>query len=119
MLIACLSFSGCASREKARDQFSLEEYKRALALVENQPVPLPKNTPYDRDPDNKRTYLTSYQEGYRTGLTGYYITPLFQGEPRHPERVAGYYDGMSAGWQYWSTNNLGPGEHFYGERPSK
>jgi hypothetical protein len=119
MLVACLTLIGCASHRKANDQLSFEAYQHALDAVATTPVALPERTPYDSDPAGKERYLASYREGYRTGLTGYYITPQFDGGPYHRERVAGYYSGLSAGWQLWSQNNLGPGMHFYGERPTK
>jgi hypothetical protein len=39
--------------------------------------------------------------------------------PRHCERVGGYYAGMRTGWEMWAQTNLGPGQHFPGERPAK
>jgi hypothetical protein len=120
-LIAATSFwlVGCATHQKEADDLSFDAYKRALAQVATAPVPLPDVTPYDSHAAGRQTYLESYQDGYRTGLTGYYITPLFQDGPHHRERVAGYYAGLSAGWQAWAKDNLGPGQHFVGERPTK
>ena len=120
LLGICQAFVGCASRHKSNDERSSEDqYRRALAAVATVRVPLLEHTPYDFDPEGRGTYLDSYQEGYRTGLSGYYVTPMFQVGNHHRERVAGYYAGLSAGWQVWSQSNLGPGPHFIGERPAK
>ena len=115
----CVAFLGCASPHKTAAGHSYDDYKRALAEVATAPVPLPDRTPFDSNEEGRDTYLESYQDGYRTGLTGYYVTPDFQAGPHHRERVDGYYAGLSAGGDLWSKANLGPGAHFYGERPAK
>jgi len=117
--VTSLTLTGCASHHKADERLSFESIKRALAAVATTPVPLPERTPFDADVEGRRTYLDSYQEGYRTGLTGYYITPLFEAAPHHGERVAGYYAGLSVGLQVWSLSNLGSGPHFVDENPAK
>jgi hypothetical protein len=84
-----------------------EAYRSALAAVANEPVPLPEQTPYEAIPESKRAYLDHYQEGYRTGLAGYYAAPAIPGGRHERESVAGYYAGRDEGRRAWARGLTG------------
>ena len=46
----------------------------AILRTRDAPVPLPKTTPYDNDPDARRVYIDTFQNGYRRGLAGVFST---------------------------------------------
>jgi len=66
-------------------------------------VPTPTLTPYEADATQKQEYLTAYQSGYRSGLTGLVRTFCFA--PRHMER--GFGDGAAVGRAIYYTRCLG------------
>lgn len=115
--ILLAGFCGCTSKQPSSDGFTFVEYQQRLQEVSPIAAPSPTHTPYDADASSRVAYLDSYRDGYRSGLTGFYITPLFELHDHHRERVDGYYDGQSADWSIWAEKHLGPGQHFYGERP--
>jgi hypothetical protein len=63
------------------------------------PVPLPVRTPYDESSSARSAYLTFYADGYREPLAGTLSTCCLLDCPDRGARIAGWYDGQTAGLQ--------------------
>ena len=75
------------------------DYERNIEAARRAEVLLPQETPYDYDPEARRSYLGRYEAGYRCGLAGFLISISFASDLLSRAADAGWRDGYDAGWE--------------------
>ena len=101
-LALLLGLAACRS-DKSAEVYPSQDW---LTVVRNAHIPLPVTTPFDNTPPLRAEYLEAYQDGYRSGLTGMYLT--FRKPPAEASTasIKGWQDGGDAGLkEYFFRNN--------------
>jgi hypothetical protein len=93
ILFAVAALSGCATSQSD----ITADYRQRLALYKDAPVALPSKTPFDDDSAARGMYLDWYRDGYRSGLTGIFITCCFPPGPHPQAQQRGWADGQLLG----------------------
>ena len=89
-----LVFLAACQSDKTADAYPPVD---GLAVARNAQVPLPATTPFDDTPPLRTEYLEAYRDGYRSGLTGMYMTFRKPPNGASTARTKGWQDGGDAG----------------------
>lgn len=109
-VIGCLGIAGCSTPVPIQSDASWEQFRLAMEMTEKAPVPPPENNPFSRvSAEAAKAYLDEYYEGYRIGLAGYYLTPMFKDSPTRAAKKDGYEAGVRAGLKQSNTKTCATG----------
>jgi hypothetical protein len=99
LFIAISSLSMLVSLTACQSDKSTDIYPPVdgLAAARSAPVPTPITTPFDASQPLRTEYLEAYRDGYRSGLTGMYLTFRKPTKGASPARTTGWQDGGDAG----------------------
>jgi hypothetical protein len=101
--LAMLVFLAACRSDKPAEVYPSEDW---LTVTRNAHIPLPLTTPFDNTPQLRTEYLEAYQDGYRSGLTGMYLTFRKPLAGDTTARIKGWQDGGEAGLkEYFFRNN--------------
>lgn len=93
LLLAALC--GCRTHQPPVDL--LQIHQQRSAQLGNVTVPPPQTIPFEAKNDRK-VYLEQYSEGFKSGMTGISICPLFAANlPHRNAHIKGWYSGQADG----------------------
>ena len=76
------------------------------ASLKNEPIPLPRTTPYDHDAEKRRVFNEAFRAGWDCAISGALLhgtfgTPIELSEKMNPIWTAGWQAGTKAGSDRW------------------
>jgi hypothetical protein len=106
----CAVLTGCSTPTHVESDANWEHFRQAMAATEKMPVIPPAYNPYSTvSPETAKAYIDLYYEGYRVGLAGYYLTPVFKDQSISTAKKDGYEAGVLAGLKEAGVTNCASG----------
>ena len=95
IVLIMVALFGCRTQLPEADL--LQIHQQRLTQFGLLTVPLPQTIPVETG-DDRTVYLEQYRAGFRSGMTGISICPLFAADiPHRNAHIKGWYDGQTEG----------------------
>jgi hypothetical protein len=85
--------------------FGLVGEREIFAVLKEEPVPLPRTTPYDADSRQRQVYLDGFRIGWPRAISGSFLHDVF-GVPSDRICMEGSHSGFEMGLDRWHTEEL-------------